>query len=288
MQATFDQTVKEVEDTLDTPDVVQVVVDRYVQLLSSAMAALDGKQSVISTPEKTETATQTESTPEVTETGTQTESTPEVTETGAQTESTPEVTETGTQTESTPEVTENGTQRESTPKVTETGTQTESTPEATETGAQTESTPEVTENGTQTEPTIEVTETATSTNPVVEESKETNSTTIDIQTDSLSAKSEVMDIEKKSEVKNTVLHSSDNQAEMPNSNKTKSNKHPLGSNKEENITKVAKVTKQKTKTSSQAELPQSGTKQSSILLGLVSLFVSSITLLSGKALKTKE
>lgn len=223
VQATFDQTVKEVEDTLDTPDVVQVVVDRYVQLLSSAMDALDGKQSVISTPEKTETGTQTESTLEVTETGTQTESTPEVTE-----------------------------------------------------------------NGTQTEPTIEVTETATSTNPVVEESKETNSTTIDIQTDPLSAKSEVKDIEKKSEVKNTVLHSSDDQAEMSNSNKTKSNKHPLGSGKEVNITKVAKVAEQKTKTSSQAELPQSGTKQSSILLGLVSLFVASITLLSGKALKTKE
>jgi len=262
VQATFDQTVKEVEDTLDTPDVVQVVVDRYVQLLSSAMDALDGKQSVISTPEKTET--------------------------GTQTESTPEVTETGTQTESTPEAMENGTQTESTPEVTETGTQTESTPEVTETGTQTESTPEVTENGTQTEPTIEVTETATSTNPVVEESKETNSTTIDIQTDPLSAKSEVKDIEKKSEVKNTVLHSSDDQAEMSNSNKTKSNKHPLGSGKEVNITKVAKVAEQKTKTSSQAELPQSGTKQSSILLGLVSLFVASITLLSSRVSRAKE
>lgn len=194
VKVAFDQTFKEVEDTLNTPDVVQVVVDRYVQLLSSAMAALDGKQSVIPTPEKTETGIQTESTPEVTET-------------------------------------------------------------------------------------------AISTNPVVEGSKETNSTTVDVQTDPLSAKSEVKDIEKKSEVKNTVLHSSDNQAEMSNSNKTKSNKHPLGSDKEENITKVAK---QKTKASSQAELPQSGTKQSSILLGLVSLFVASITLLSGKALKTKE
>ena len=249
VQATFDQTVKEVEDTLDTPDVVQVVVDRYVQLLSSAMDALDGKQSVISTPEKTET---------------------------------------GTQTESTPEAMENGTQTESIPEVTETGTQTESTPEVTETVTQTESTPEVTENGTQTEPTIEVTETATSTNPVVEESKETNSTTIDIQTDPLSAKSEVKDIEKKSEVKNTVVHSSDDQAEMSNSNKTKSNKHPLGSGKEVNITKVAKVAEQKTKTSSQAELPQSGTKQSSILLGLVSLFVASITLLSCRVLRAKE
>ncbi|HJD15503.1 MAG TPA: S8 family serine peptidase, partial [Candidatus Enterococcus stercoripullorum] len=246
VQVTFDQTVKEVEDTLDTPDVVQVVVDRYVQLLSSAMAALDGKQSVISTPEKTETGTQTESTPEVTETGTQTESIPEVTETGTQTESTPEVTETGTQTESTPEVTE---------------------------------------NGTQTEPTIEVTETATSTNPVVEESKETHSTTIDIQTDPLSAKLEVMDIEKKSEVKNTVLHSSDNQAEMSNSNKTKSNKHPQGLGKEVNITKVAE---QKTKTSSQAELPQSGMKQTSILLGWMSLFVASIALLSCRVLRAKE
>ena len=176
----------------------------------------------------------------------------------------------------------------STPEKTETGTQTESTPEVTETGTQTESTPEATENGTQTEPTIEVTETATSTNPVVEESKETNSTTIDIQTDPLSAKSEVKDIEKKSEVKNTVLHSSDDQAEMSNSNKTKSNKHPLGSGKEVNITKVAKVAEQKTKTSSQAELPQSGTKQSSILLGLVSLFVASITLLSSRVSRAKE
>ena len=198
------------------------------------------------------------------------------------------MTETDTQTESTPEVTENDTQIESTPEATETGTQTESTPEATETGTQTESIPEVTETDTQTESTPEATETVTSTNPVVEESKETNSTTVDIQTDPLSAKSEVKDIEKKSEVKNTVLHSSDNQTEMLNSNKAKSNKHPLGSDKEENITKVAKIAKQKTKVSSQTELPQSGTKQSSILLGLVSLFVASITLLSGKALKTKE
>ena len=218
-----DQTFKEVEDTLNTPDVVQVVVDRYVQLLSSAMAALDGKQSVLPTPEKTET-----------------------------------------------------------------GNQTESTPEVTETGAQTESIPEATENGTQTEPTTEVTETVTSTNPVVEESKETNSTTVDIQTDPLSAKSEVKDIEKKSEVKNTVLHSSDNQTEMSNSNKAKSNKHPLVSDKEENITKVAKIAKQKTKVSSQTELPQSGTKQSSILLGLVSLFVASITLLSSRVSRSKE
>ena len=263
IKVAFDQTFKEVEDTLNTPDVVQVVVDRYTRALASAIAALDGK-SVVAEPAA-----------EVAETGTQTEPTPEVTETDTQTEPTPEVTETATQTESTPEVTETGTQTESTPEVTETGTQTESTPEATE-------------NGIQTEPTTEVTETVTSTNPVVEESKETNSTTVDIQTDPLSAKSEVKDIEKKSEVKNTVLHSSDSQTEMSNSNKAKSNKHPLGSDKEENITKVAKIAKQKTKVSSQTELPQSGTKQSSILLGLVSLFVASITLLTGKALKTKE
>ena len=289
IKVAFDQTFKEVEDTLNTPDVVQVVVDRYTRALASAIAALDGK-SVVAEPaaEVAETGTQTEPTPEVTETGTQTEPTPEATETGTQTEPTPEVTETDTQTEPTPEVTETATQTESTPEVTETGTQTESTPEVTETGTQTESTPEATENGIQTEPTTEVTETVTSTNPVVEESKETNSTTVDIQTDPLSAKSEVKDIEKKSEVKNTVLHSSDSQTEMSNSNKAKSNKHPLGSDKEENITKVAKIAKQKTKVSSQTELPQSGTKQSSILLGLVSLFVASITLLTGKALKTKE
>ena len=94
-----------------------------------------------------------------------------------------------------------------------------------------------------------------------------------------------MDIEKKSEVKNTVLHSSDNQAEMSNSNKTKSNKHPQGLGKEVNITKVAE---QKTKTSSQAELPQSGMKQTSILLGWMSLFVASIALLSCRVLRAKE
>ncbi|WP_171300882.1 S8 family serine peptidase [Enterococcus cecorum] len=237
VKVAFDQTFKEVEDTLNTPDVVQVVVDRYTRALASAIAALDGK-SVVAEPaaEVAETDTQTEPTPEVVETGTQTEPTPEVTETDTQTEPTPEVTETATQTESTPEVTE----------------------------------------------------TVTSTNPVVEESKETNSTTVDIQTDPLSAKSEVKDIEKKSEVKNTVLHSSDSQTEMSNSNKAKSNKHPLGSDKEENITKVAKIAKQKTKVSSQTELPQSGTKQSSILLGLVSLFVASITLLSSRVSRAKE
>ncbi len=189
VKVAFDQTFKEVEDTLNTPDVVQVVVDRYVQLLSSAMAALDGKQSVLPTPEKTETGNQTESTPEVTET-------------------------------------------------------------------------------------------AISTNPVVEESKETNSTTVDIQTNPLSAKSEAKNIVKKSEVKDIVLHLSDNKAKMSNSSNAQNNKQVLSSDKN--------VVKQKTQSSSQAELPQSGTKQSSILLGLVSLFVASITLLSGKALKTKE
>ncbi|MCJ0601995.1 hypothetical protein MMJ02_09135, partial [Enterococcus cecorum] len=189
VKVAFDQTFKEVEDTLNTPDVVQVVVDRYVQLLSSAMAALDGKQSVIPTPEKTETGNQIESTPEVTET-------------------------------------------------------------------------------------------AISTNPVVEESKETNSTTVDIQTDPLSAKSEAKNIVKKSEVKDIVLHLSDNKAKMSNSSNAQNNKQVLSSDKN--------VVKQKTQASSQAELPQSGTKQSSILLGFVSLFVASITLLSGKALKTKE
>lgn len=189
VKVAFAQTFKGVEDTLNTPDVVQVVVDRYVQLLSSAMAALDGKQSVIPTPEKAETGNQTESTPEVTET-------------------------------------------------------------------------------------------AISTNPVVEESKETNSTTVDIQTDPLSAKSEAKNIVKKSEVKDIVLHLSDNNAKMSNSSNAQNNKQVLSSDKN--------VVKQKIQASSQAELPQSGTKQSSILLGLVSLFVASITLLSGKALKTKE
>lgn len=189
VKVAFDQTFKEVEDTLNTPDVVQVVVDRYVQLLSSSMAALDDKQSVLPTPEKTETGNQTESTPEVTET-------------------------------------------------------------------------------------------AISTNPVVEESKETNSTTVDIQTNPLSAKSEAKNIVKKSEVKDIVLHLSDNKAKMSNSSNAQNNKQVLSSDKN--------VVKQKTQSSSQAELPQSGTKQSSILLGLVSLFVASITLLSGKALKTKE
>ena len=236
VQATFDQTFNKAEDTLDTPDVVQAVVDRYVHMLTSAMAALDGKQIVIPTPEKTETGTQTESTPEVTETGTQTESTPEVTETGAQTESTPEVTE----------------------------------------------------NGTQTESTTEVTETATSTNPVVEESKETDSTTVGTQTDPISSKSEVKDTVKESKVKDTVLHSSDNQAKKSNSGETQSDKQPLALDKDEKISKVAKIAKQKTKVSSQTELPQSGAKQASVLLGWMSLLVASITLLSSRVSRAKE
>lgn len=87
VKVAFDQTFKEVEDTLNTPDVVQVVVDRYTRALASAIAALDGK-SVVAEPtaEVAETDTQTEPTPEVVETGTQTEPTPEVTETATQTE----------------------------------------------------------------------------------------------------------------------------------------------------------------------------------------------------------
>lgn len=255
VKVAFDQTFKEVEDTLNTPDVVQVVVDRYTRALASAIAALDGK-SVVAEP-----------TAEVVETDTQTEPTPEVVETGTQTEPLPEVTETATQTESTPEVTENDTQIESTPEATETGTQTESTSEATE-------------NGTQTEPITEVTETVTSTNPVVEASEENDTTTVENQTELTIPESKTKDIAKASEVKDTVLHLSDNKAKMSNSSNAQNNKQVLGSDKN--------VVKQKTQASSQTELPQSGTKQSSILLGLVSLFVASITLLSGKALKTKE
>lgn len=203
VKVAFDQTFKEVEDTLNTPDVVQVVVDRYTRALASAIAALDGK-SVVAEP----------------------------------------------------------------------------TAEVAETGTQTESTSEATENGTQTEPTTEVTETVTSTNPVVEASEETDTTTVENQTDLTIPESKAKDIAKASEVKDTVLHLSDNKAKMSNSSNAQNNKQVLSSDKN--------VVKQKTQASSQTELPQSGTKQSSILLGLVSLFVASITLLSGKALKTKE
>ena len=247
VKVAFDQTFKEVEDALNTPDVVQVVVDRYTRALASAIAALDGK-SVVAEP-----------TAEVAETGTQTDPTPEVVETGTQTEPLPEVTETATQTESTPEVTETDTQTEPTPGVVETGTQTEPLPE--------------------------VTETATQTEPVVEASEENDTTTVENQTELTIPESKAKDIAKASEVKDTVLHLSDNKAKMSNSSNAQNNKQVLSSDKKANITKVAK---QKSKSSSHAELPQSGTKQSSVLLGLVSLFVASITLLSGKALKTKE
>ena len=247
VKVAFDQTFKEVEDALNTPDVVQVVVDRYTRALASAIAALDGK-SVVAEP-------------------------------------TAEVAETGTQTDPTPEVVETGTQTEPLPEVTETATQTESTPEVTETDTQTEPTPEVVETGTQTEPLPEVTETATQTEPVVEASEENDTTTVENQTELTIPESKAKDIAKASEVKDTVLHLSDNKAKMSNSSNAQNNKQVLSSDKKANITKVAK---QKSKSSSHAELPQSGTKQSSVLLGLVSLFVASITLLSGKALKTKE
>ena len=273
VKVAFDQTFKEVEDALNTPDVVQVVVDRYTRALASAIAALDGK-SVVAEP-----------TAEVAETGTQTDPTPEVVETGTQTEPLPEVTETATQTESTPEVTETDTQTEPTPEVVETGTQTEPRPEVTEIDTQTEPTPGVVETGTQTEPLPEVTETATQTEPVVEASEENDTTTVENQTELTIPESKAKDIAKASEVKDTVLHLSDNKAKMSNSSNAQNNKQVLSSDKKANITKVAK---QKSKSSSHAELPQSGTKQSSVLLGLVSLFVASITLLSGKALKTKE
>ena len=208
VKVAFDQTFKEVEDALNTPDVVQVVVDRYTRALASAIAALDGK-SVVAEP-----------TAEVAETGTQTDPTPEVVETGTQTEPLPEVTETATQTE-----------------------------------------------------------------PVVEASEENDTTTVENQTELTIPESKAKDIAKASEVKDTVLHLSDNKAKMSNSSNAQNNKQVLSSDKKANITKVAK---QKSKSSSHAELPQSGTKQSSVLLGLVSLFVASITLLSGKALKTKE
>ncbi|WP_300118304.1 S8 family serine peptidase [uncultured Enterococcus sp.] len=255
VKVAFDQTFKEVEDTLNTPDVVQVVVDRYTRALASAIAALDGK-SVVAEP-----------TAEVAETGTQTEPTPEVVETGTQTESISEVTETDTQTESTPEVTE-------------TDTQTEPTPEVTETDTQTESTPEVTETGTQTEPLPKVTETATQTEPVVEASEENDTTTVENQTELTIPESKAKDIAKASEVKDTVLHLSDNKAKMSNSSNAQNNKQVLSSDKN--------VVKQKTHASSQTELPQSGTKQSSILLGLMSLFVASITFISARLLNTKE
>ena len=90
---------------------------------------------------------------------------------------------------------------------------------------------------------------------------------------------------KESEEKDTVLPSSDNQVKMSNSDEIQSKIQPLSSDKKANITKVAK---QKATVSSHAELPQSGTKQSSILLGFVSLFVASITLLSSRVLKAKE
>ena len=177
VKVAFDQTFKEVEDTLNTPDVVQVVVDRYTRALASAIAALDSKSVVA-------------------------------------------------------------------------------------------------------EPTAEVAETDTQTEPVVEASEENDTTTVENQTELIIPESKAKNIVKKSEVKDIVLHLSDNKAKMSNSSNAQNNKQVLSSDKN--------VVKQKTQASSQAELPQSGTKQSSILLGLVSLFVASITLLSGKALKTKE
>ncbi|CAI3287097.1 S8 family serine peptidase [Enterococcus cecorum] len=156
----------------------------------------------------------------------------------------------------------------------------EPTAEVAETDTQTEPTPEVVETGTQMEPTPEVTETATQTEPVVEASEENDATTVENQTDLIIPESKAKDIAKASEVKDTVLHLSDNKAKMSNSSNAQNNKQVLSSDKN--------VVKQKTQASSQTALPQSGTKQSSILLGLVSLFVASITLLSGKVLKTKE
>ena len=158
-------------------------------------------------------------------------------------------------------------------------------PEVTETGTQTEPTPEVTETGTQIEPLPKVTETATQTEPVVEASEETDTTTVENRTDLIIPESKAKDLAKASEVKDTVLHLSDNKAKMSNSSNAQNNKQVLSSDKKANITKVAK---QKATVSSHAELPQSGTKQSSILLGLVSLFVASITLLSSRVLKAKE
>ena len=81
-------------------------------------------------------------------------------------------------------------------------------------------------------------------------------------------------------MKDTVLRLSDNKAKMSNSSNAQNNKQVLSSDKN--------VVKQKTQASSQAELPQSGTKQASVLLGWMSLFVASITLFAGRVLKVKD